>query len=207
MPMPSREERLQRLLDRTEIFDLIRFERWCRDMKDWPGLVGCYVPGAPVRTTWFEGPVEAFAKASEAKMKRDSTAKHWIWPSSVRIHGDRATCESWSLLFDRLDFDGVEFDYHSYVRFYSRLVRTGEGWRMASFEGIYSRDALIPVKPGDELPIDWELAAGLRKSYRYMGYTQIKRGYTLPDDLIGDDRPDLRQAFYDEARAWLDTGA
>jgi len=204
MPMPSREERIQHFLDRTEIFDLIRFERWCRDMKDWPGLVSCYVPGAHVRTTWFEGTVEEFARASEAKMKRDSSAKHWIWPAHANIKGDRATCESWSLLFDRLNFDGVEFDYNSFVRFFSRLVRTPDrGWRMSTFEGIYGRDALVPVMEGTTLEIDWDEAKKIRKSYRLMGYTQIKRGYEVPNDLIGDDDIEGRNAFYAEAKAWV----
>jgi hypothetical protein len=47
------QTRLERLLDRTEIFDLVRFERLCRDQ---------------VRTTWFEGTVEEFAEASRKKM-------------------------------------------------------------------------------------------------------------------------------------------
>jgi hypothetical protein len=207
MPMPSREARLQRLIDRMEIIDLIRHERWCRDMKDWPGLVVCYVAGSPIRTTWFEGTIEAFAKASEAKMKRDSAAKHWIWPSSIQIVGARATCESWSFMFDRLNFDGVEFDYNSFLRFFSRLVKTDDnGWRMCSFEGIYSRDALTAINPDDVLPVDWDEAAKIRKSYRLMGYTQIKRGYAVPDDLIGDDDIPGRDAFYAEAKAWLAAG-
>jgi hypothetical protein len=42
--------RVERLLDRTEIFDLVRFERLCRDQRDFTGMVACYVPNAPVRT-------------------------------------------------------------------------------------------------------------------------------------------------------------
>jgi hypothetical protein len=41
------QARLERLLDRTEIFDLVRFERLCRDQRDFPGMLGCYVPNAP----------------------------------------------------------------------------------------------------------------------------------------------------------------
>ena len=62
------QARLERLLDRTEIFDLVRFERLCRDQRDFAGMVGCYVANAPVRTTWFEGTVEDFAEASRKKM-------------------------------------------------------------------------------------------------------------------------------------------
>ena len=46
----------------------------------------------------------------------------------------------------------------------------------------------------------------MRPSYRFLGYTQAKRGYKLNPELIGDDRPDLQKAFYDDARGWLETG-
>lgn len=60
--------RLERLLDRTEIFDLVRLERLCRDQRDFAGMVECYVPNAPVRTSWFDGTVENFAEASRRAM-------------------------------------------------------------------------------------------------------------------------------------------
>jgi hypothetical protein len=55
MTVSAFQTRLEWLLDRTEIFDLVRFERLCRDQRDFAGMVACYVPAAPVRTTWFEG--------------------------------------------------------------------------------------------------------------------------------------------------------
>jgi hypothetical protein len=39
-----------------------------------------------------------------------------------------------------------------------------------------------------------------------MGYTQIRRGYTLNPELLGDDRPDLLEAFYAHEKEWLETG-
>ena len=77
------QARLERLLDRTEIFDMVRFERLCRDQRDFAGMVGCYVPNAPVRTTWFDGSVEDFAAASRKKMTSGSQAKHWIMPAPI----------------------------------------------------------------------------------------------------------------------------
>ena len=69
MPRPSTEERIEYLLDRTEIFDLVRYERLCRDIKDWDGLVGSYVPGSHVRTTWFDGTIEEFAAEPNTALK------------------------------------------------------------------------------------------------------------------------------------------
>jgi len=89
MTEPALQARLERLLDRTDIFDLVRFERLCRDQRDFPGMVGCYVPYAPVRTTWFDGTVEDFAEASRAKMMSGSQAKHWIMPARLEIKDGR----------------------------------------------------------------------------------------------------------------------
>jgi len=83
MTVSAFQTRLERLLDRTEIFDLVRFERLCRDQRDFAGMVACYVPGARVRTTWFEGSVEEFAEASRKKMGSGSQAKHWIMPARL----------------------------------------------------------------------------------------------------------------------------
>ena len=85
----SFQARVERLLDRTEIFDLVRFERLCRDQRDFAGMVACYVPEAPVRTTWFEGTIEAFAEASRKKMGSGSQAKHWIMPARLEINAAR----------------------------------------------------------------------------------------------------------------------
>jgi len=199
--------RLERLLERTEIFDLVRFERLCRDQRDFAGMVGCYVPNAPVRTSWFDGTVEDFAEASRRKMASGaSRAKHWIMPARLEIKDDRALVESPACIFDRLTFAGIEFDMFQYCRFVSRVIKTNVGWKLGSFEGIYQRDRIETVDPREDLPVDWEVIATLRPSYKFMGYTQIKRGYELNPELLGDDRPDLLAAFYAREQRWLESG-
>jgi hypothetical protein len=200
------QARLERLLDRTEIFDLVRFERLCRDQRDFPGMIACYVPKAPVRTTWFDGTIEDFAEASRKKMTSGSQAKHWIMPARLEIKQDRGLVESPAVIFDRLTFDGIEFDTFQYCRFVSRVVKTARGWKLGSFEGIYQRDQMQTVDPRDPLPVDWDVIKTLRPSYKFIGYTQVKRGYTLNPELLGDDRPDLVQAFYAREQKWLETG-
>ena len=131
------EARLQHLLDRTEIFDLVRFERHCRDQRDFAGMIACYVANAPVRTTWFDGTIEDFAQASRRKMTSGSQAKHSIMPARLEIKDARALVESPACIFDRLTFDGIEFDTFQYCRFVSRVIKTAGGWKLGSFEGIY----------------------------------------------------------------------
>jgi hypothetical protein len=200
------QTRVERLLDRTEIFDLVRFERLCRDQRDFAGMIACYVPNTPVRTTWFDGTVEEFAEASRKKMSSGSQAKHWIMPARLEMKEGRALVESPAVIFDRLTFDGIEFDTFQYCRFASRVLRTAAGWKLASFEGIYQRDQMQTVDPRDPLPVDWDVIKTLRPSYKFIGYTQIRRGYRLNPELLGDDRPDLLEAFYARERMWFDTG-
>jgi hypothetical protein len=206
MPRTSAKKRIEGLLDRAEIFYLIRFENLCRDIKDWDGLVGSYVPGSPVRTTWFDGTIEEFAEASKAKMAAGSGAKHRVFPAKIHQKGDRAICESPADISERLTFEGVEFDVMAHVRFHSRVVLTDIGWRLNSFEGIYESDSVLPVNPADTLPIDWNIVNAMRPSYRFLGFCQAYRNYDVSQELLGDDRPDLLEAFYAAERKWVDTG-
>lgn len=207
MAASSQDQKIQYLLDRTEIFDLVRSERLCRDSLDWDGLEASFVPESPVRTTWFDGTIAEFVAASRAKMAAGSTAKHWIFPTKLKLNGDRGTIESPATIFARQELDGVEFDYFQFCRFFSRLQKTYMGWRLASFEGIYQRDRMDVVNPADEPPIDWDLVKTLRPSYKFLAYNQIRQGYDVNPELIGDDRPDLLQAFYAEEEEWLRSGA
>ena len=206
MPRDSAEKRSEALLDRAEIFYLVRFERLCHDINDWDGLVGSYLPGSPVRTTWFDGTIEEFAEASKAKMAAGSIAKHRVFPAKLHQRGGRAICESPGYISDRLTAEGVEFDVMAHVRFHSRVVLTDIGWRLNSFEGIYESDSVLPVNPADTPPIDWNLVNAMRPSYRFLGFCQAHRNYDVSQELLGDDRPDLLEAFYAAERKWVDTG-
>ena len=62
------------------------------------------------------------------------------------------------------------------------------------------------VDPRNPLPVDWKIVEGLRPSYKFIGYTQVKRGYKVNPELLGDDRPDLLEAFYAREQAWLKSG-
>jgi len=152
------QEKLERLVDRTEIFELVRFERLCRDQRNFSGMLACYVANAPVRTTWFDDVVEDFVEASRKKMTSGSQAKHWIMPARLEIEGVRALVESPALIFDRLTLDGIEFDTFQYCRFVSRVIETADGWKLGSFEGIYQRDQMQAVDPRNPLPVDWDVS-------------------------------------------------
>ena len=207
MPRASAEQRTEAVLDRAEIFYLIHFESLCRDNGDWEGLVGSYVPGSPVRTTWFDGPIEDFAVALKAKTDAGDVARHRVAPAKLHQRGARAICESPANVSERLTLDGVQVDVTAHMRVHTRLVLTDLGWRLNSFEAIYERDSIQPVNPAETLPLDWDKLNALRPSYRFQGFCDARRGYQVTKDLLGDDRPDPLAEFYLAEREWVATGA
>lgn len=198
------EDRLQWLVDREEIIDLIRMERYLRDHARWDELAECYAEDSRVKTTWFEGTGRAFAAASkEMAEQRGRQSRHLITPTSIRIHGDRALVDSYGEIHNRAVLEGVEVDTLQYCRFFSRVARTAAGWKLVSFDGIYGKDQIWPVDPSQRLPLDFAELQGLRPSYRIWAYMLSRKDYEIGPDELGDDRPDLLEPFYAAAQAWL----
>jgi hypothetical protein len=190
-------------IDKLQIQDLVRAERFARDSGDWDGLAAFYVDESYVRTTWFQGSARQFSDASREMAQNGRHSKHPIWPIWVKVNGDRALVESHSQIQNRSDLDGVEVDMVQYCRFFSQLVRTVEGWRFLSFEAIYGKDTIAPVNPRDTVPIDWTELTDLRPSYRIWAWAMIRRGYSVSDELLGDDRPAQVRDFYAGMDRWL----
>ncbi len=197
---------LTALLDEHAIFRLIRSERFARDQGDWSGLARHYVDDSFVRVTWFTGTGREFAEMSRDMAAKGRHSKHPIWPVMARVVGNRGLVESYSEILNRSVIDGVEVDMTQYCRFFSQVVRTEAGWKMKSFEAIYQKDSIVAVNPKEEVPIDWQELRKYRDSYRIWAWAMSKRGYRVPDDLPGDDRPDIVAGFYGRMEEWLRGG-
>lgn len=191
--------------DREQIVELIRMERYWRDTAQWERLAAAYTEDSRVRTTWFDGTGPEFAAASrEMAEGRGRRSRHLITPTAVQVVGDRALVDSYGEIHNRERIEGAEVDILMYCRFFSRVRRTGDGWRLASFDGIYLKDQLTPVEPGASLPIDWsEVEAFPRPSYRVWAYTLSLKGYEIGTEELGEDRPEQIEAFIEEAERWL----
>jgi hypothetical protein len=189
--------------DRQAIADLVRMERFHRDRRRWDELADDYVEDSRVKTTWFEGTGREFAAASRDMARRGRESVHLITPTDIRVNGDRALSESHAQIHNRSVLGDVEVDMVQFCRFFSRVARTPAGWRLASFDGIYHKDTIVPVNPGDAVPIDWAQLRHLRPSYRIWAYAISLKGYEIGQDELGDDRPDLLEPFYAAAARWL----
>src|SRR3954454_4760682 len=95
----SSESRLQSMLEREELFDLVRRERFSRDQHRFDVMSECFHPDAYIRTSWYDGHggqayVDASRKAMERTVNNKGGSKHWVFPAVADVNGDRATVES-----------------------------------------------------------------------------------------------------------------
>jgi hypothetical protein len=200
------ERRLAALVDREEIFDLVRRERFSRDKGDMETMRACFHDEAVIRTSWFDGGVEDYVAATRHRMEKISSGKHWVFPAGLKIVGSRATVESPALIFDRPTLNGVEVDVQVFCRFFSRVERRNGEWRLLTFEVLFERDVMRSVNPTEALPVDWAAISRYRPSYRFLACVQESRGTRINPNLYGDDRREELLAFYERERQWLSQG-
>ena len=198
------DQRLEKLIDREELFDVVRRERFARDRRRFDIMRACFHNDAYVRTSWYDGHgADAYVEATRKRMGNRPPGTHWVFPAFAQIVGDRATVESPAMIASRTRLEGVEVDFQVICRFFSRAVRQDGAWKLLTFHVLFERDTLRPVDPADPLPVDREVLATLRPSYRHIAYIQRSRGVKVNPDRLGDDRPAGLQAFYDEEERWL----
>jgi hypothetical protein len=203
----SRDARLDAMLDREDILDLVRRERFARDQRRFEIMADCFNPGGRVRTSWYDGTTEDYTEATRARMGTHDVTRHWVFPGFVTINGARATVESPACIFNRFRIEGVEIDYFTWCRFFSRVERRDGVWRLSSFEVLFERDIMRTVNPADRLPVDWDVLATYRPSYRFLTHAQEVRGARVNPDLLGDDRREELAAFMAGEQRWLEGAA
>jgi hypothetical protein len=201
---PEQMKRLSAIIDREELFDLVRRERFARDQRRFDVMRDCFHDNAYVRTSWYDGyGGEAYVEATKKLMGPSGGGKHWVFPAYAKINGDRATVESPSKIFGRTELNGVKVDYHVYCRFFSRAVRQNGNWKILSFQVLWETDELRPVNSSDPQPVDWDMLATFRPSYRFLSYIQTTRGVVVNPNLLGDDQPEQLAAFHRGEDEWL----
>ncbi|GLY73484.1 nuclear transport factor 2 family protein [Actinoallomurus iriomotensis] len=187
--------------DMVAIQDLVCRERYWRDRGEWDAMRSAFTDDARLRVTWFEGSIDDYVESSRTRdWDPSASSTHRLSPSVVTVHGDRALAETPALVELRIEAAGMWVDAVISVRLLSRVVRTRQGWKLASMDAIYEKDVIRPVFPADRLAISAEDTAAYRRSYQFLAYGGNGR---LPDDVPGDDRPELVAALYAAARAWL----
>ena len=134
----NQDARIQRLLDRLEIQDLVTRYYNSTDRRDFDGFRSCFVPGTLVDYSEMlsvpeETPVEEVAALIEATMAETfGNTQHFMGNHEVQIDGDRGTGTTYCLaiheFLDPQRDDGQRLV--SALRYVDRYLRTEDGWRI-----------------------------------------------------------------------------
>jgi hypothetical protein len=182
----------------AEVARLILLERYFRDRGEWGRMRAAYIDSASIRVTWFRGQVDEFVARSQ--QWGSALSFHRLSNPIVCVVGARALAETPTQIEIRTEAESVAVDITISCRLLSRVVRTEAGWRLASLDAIYEKDAITPVVPGEMFAIERARLSAQRPSYRYLAYLA---GGRLATDLPGDDRPDLVKQLMADALTWL----
>jgi hypothetical protein len=191
----------------SAITQLVLAERECRDLGRWERMKACYHPDAVVRISWFTGSGPDFVDASREMARRGVPAKHRLGPVSVRINGTRAVATMVIAIDIPAVLAGVEVMLTSHARvFYRAELREGR-WKLSSFEVFYMRDELAARIPGESVPVTAADVAGYRPSYRFLSHVLANGGYSVRDDLAGEDKPETVEALCTQVYGWAGLGS
>ena len=123
---------LQTLLDRAAIHDLIiRYARGV-DRRDLDLVASCFAADAAYQGSLGTGGIDVVLAALRERMPRYRTTMHFLTNPLVEVRGDAASCETYALVYHRLENDDDVEDFIVGVRYVDELARRADGWRIVS---------------------------------------------------------------------------
>lgn len=126
---------LQEMSDRLEIQDLFARYSFAIDERDWDALDRVFTPDARIdysETGGARGSFPAIKAWLPIALERFAMFQHMVATTRLDLTGDTAT--SRTILFNPMvhrDAAGAEQVFFIGLWYRDRLVRTGEGWRIA----------------------------------------------------------------------------
>jgi hypothetical protein len=190
--------------DRYACAELVQAWGLYRDQGKWRELTATFVPEGRIAVSWFSGSFREFVDRCRASFDAGQRSKHLIFPSLVRVAGERALAETNVVILVRQKIDGVLADMTSNARFLDRLERREGRWAIVERSAIYERDRLDPVEPSeafDKLFAATDLSI-YPEAYRYMAARLVAAGRALAPVVYRDGLPDTAQ-LYTRYEAWL----
>ena len=192
--------------DKLAIAELIQAWGVFRDQGRWRELRATFTPDGHISISWFRGPFEQFVERCRANVAAGQTwSRHHLFPSTVKLAGDRAVAETSVIIRVRQKFNGVDVDLTSCSRFLDRLERHGDGWLIVERAAIYERDRLDPVEPSAQFDELFAAAdtAQYPEQYRYMAFRLAHaQGRTLAPVIYRDGGPETTD-LYARFADWL----
>ena len=202
VPSPEIPEYIIDAAETTTITQLIVREREARDQGRWKTMRECFHADALIRISWITGNADEFVNGSIDMAKRGVLAKHRLGPVLVHRNGDRAIATLAGIIDIPVKIDGVEAQLSSHARFFYRVERREQRWRLSGFEAVYVRDELVPCVPGQTLSVAPAELTPFRSSYRLLSYVLSRNSYRVNSDLPGEDRPATAAALEAELFGW-----
>lgn len=202
------QDRLQLLIDKAEIVEVVQSERAARDQSQWDKMRAAYHDDSIVDLSWFIGSGPEFVIASRRRFldtKRHSA--HIMGSTLVSVKGSRALAQTTCAVCVRTLLHGVEVEITAHSRLHERLEKRDGIWRLSRLGIVYLRDILSLVNPASKLEIDNTRLATYRLSYRYLSYFLALTGASPRMDLPGVDQPETVEPLLTADEAWLAGGA
>src|SRR5262249_44292396 len=95
------------LEDKFACAEVIQAWGFARDQGRWPELLATFHPDGEIAVSWFKGAFPEFVERCKRNMQSGGgRSKHLLWPSSVRVAGDRALAETNVAIMVRQTIDG-----------------------------------------------------------------------------------------------------
>lgn len=196
------ENTLENVIDKFNIKELIEFERFCRDNAQWEEMKKCFAENSTVTISWFNGSGHGFVDASS---KMETYAPHKIYDTLIWLNNDKAVSITMATIQMRMEIQGHLLELKSDAKLLYKTQKIDGLWTIISMEGIYEKDALVPVSPTDGIVIPKEEIAKFRPSYANMSYALSKSGYAVDVNLPGIDKPEAVEKLYQESENWLNS--
>ena len=146
MTTTTSDPRLQTLLDKQAIREVVmRYARGV-DRMGWELVRSCYHPGAMDERGNFTGPVEEFLPWVQTRLATMQYAMHFLSNSLIALQGDTAWSESYSIAHRRLPAAGrLATDHVCGLRYLDRFERQQGEWRIAHRKVAWEWNRLDPV--------------------------------------------------------------
>lgn len=200
-------QQLQNVINKSEIIENSAYSHCCRDNGNWEDLANCFLPDAPVTTSWFHGTAREFALQSSKMMAGHATGdtqRHVMSNAHVKLKGDRAVCEYYIILHQGRTMDGYEFDLKTWSVTLDLCQRHQGAWRIAKRLMIYEKDRLEPHVPGSvpQSYFDQLDLSRFPQAVRYHCYRNERSSGRPPGNLILKGS-DAERAARQEAADWI----
>lgn len=202
---PRAEQEIARVTeaaDREEIRSVLAEWALYRDTGRFDRLRALFAPGATIQTTWFDGTADEFVNRSEASFGGTVRAHHFIGPSSIDLHADRAIADTRIMLQLRAPVNGMLTDVACYGRFFDFFIKHDMAWRIRKRIPVYDKDRIDAVDHSKPLVIDPAWLAAYPAGCRHIAYVQALGGATVTEGLIEPGSAE-EQRLYEEGSRWL----